>query len=71
MQWQMECADREWCDFVSFDPRLPAKQQLFVQRVERDKDLGSEMRREVMSFLAEMSRKIEQLEDLSGPTPPN
>ena len=26
------CAGREWCDFVSFDPRLPERFQLFVRR---------------------------------------
>jgi hypothetical protein len=25
MMWQMACADRPWCDFVSFDPRLSEK----------------------------------------------
>jgi len=36
MQWQMECCRRQWCDFVSFDPRLPLRMQLFVRRIERD-----------------------------------
>ena len=36
MQWQMACCGRAWCDFVSFDPRLPAEMQMFVQRVARD-----------------------------------
>jgi putative phage-type endonuclease len=36
MLWQMACTDRAWCDFVSYDPRLPESMRLFVQRVERD-----------------------------------
>lgn len=32
MALQMLCTGRKWCDFVSFDPRLPAKHRLFVVR---------------------------------------
>lgn len=31
--WQLACTCREWCDFVSFDPRLPEHLQLFIKRV--------------------------------------
>lgn len=31
--WQLACTRREWCDFVSFDPRLPEHLQLFIKRV--------------------------------------
>ncbi|HYD33095.1 MAG TPA: YqaJ viral recombinase family protein, partial [Methylophilaceae bacterium] len=30
MAWQCACTEREWVDFVSYDPRLPEKHQLFV-----------------------------------------
>ncbi|MGA8222699.1 MAG: lambda exonuclease family protein, partial [Candidatus Acidiferrales bacterium] len=33
---EMACTGRLWCDFVSFDPRLPAELQLFVKRFWRD-----------------------------------
>ena len=36
MQWQMACSGRSWCDYVSYDPRLPLPMQLHVQRVHRD-----------------------------------
>ncbi|MGY8788894.1 MAG: lambda exonuclease family protein [Pseudomonadales bacterium] len=36
MQHQMFCADRQWCDFASFDDRLPEPLQLFISRVHRD-----------------------------------
>src|SRR5699024_6818972 len=39
MYWQMACTGREWCDFVSFDPRFPAHMQFFVERVKRDDEL--------------------------------
>ena len=31
--WQLACTRRKWCDFVSYDPRLPEHLQLVVIRV--------------------------------------
>lgn len=61
MQWQMRCTDRQWCDFVSFDPRLPEHLQLFVVRVERDGELIAKLDTQVAEFLSEVERDIEQL----------
>jgi putative phage-type endonuclease len=64
MQFQMACTGRQWCDFVSFDPRMPAKAQLFVKRVQRDDAFINEMESEIKKFLAEVSVKVEQLNKL-------
>lgn len=61
MQWQMACAGRDWCDFASFDPRLPVEMQLHVRRVERDAELIAELESEVSAFLAEVAATVEQL----------
>jgi putative phage-type endonuclease len=61
MQWQMVCTGRHWCDFVSFDPRLPAELQLFIKRVEYDPVFGEMLKKEVISFLKELDDKIKQL----------
>lgn len=61
MQVQMACTGRSWCDFVSYDPRLPVDLQLFVKRVERDDKRISEIEAEVCAFLEELARKIEAL----------
>jgi putative phage-type endonuclease len=61
MQWQMATCERLWCDFVSFDPRLPAEMQLFVKRVERDDALIAELEKEVRAFLADLDAKIASL----------
>lgn len=61
MQMQMACCDREWCDFASFDPRMPDEMQLHVQRVRRDNDLLDEIEGEVRKFLAEVSATVDQL----------
>ncbi len=62
MQWQITCAARAWCDFVSFDPRLPAKHQLFVKRIERNADMIADLEKDVCEFLAGVEAKIIKLE---------
>lgn len=63
MQWQMVCTGRHWCDFVSFDPRLPAELQLFVKRVECDPVYGAMLEKEVILFLSELDNKITKLNE--------
>lgn len=58
---QMTCTGRAWCDFVSFDPRMPAEMQMFVARLERDDKAIAEMELEVEAFLAELADKITAL----------
>jgi len=66
MQWQMACAGRFWCDYVVFDPRMPAKAQLFVYRVERDDQWIKETEIEVKKFLAEVDAKVAALRKIIG-----
>jgi len=64
MMWQMACAKRAWCDFVSFDPRFPEHLQLFVTRVNRDDVLIKLMEKEVTEFLDELDKMVLQLNDM-------
>jgi putative phage-type endonuclease len=64
MQWQMACTGRQWCDFVSFDPRLPTELQLFVKRVPRDNAYIQMLEEEVKKFLVELDGKIKKLNEL-------
>jgi putative phage-type endonuclease len=61
IQWQLSCSGREWCDFVSYDPRMPESMRLFVQRVMRDNIHISTLETDVRSFLAELEEKIYNL----------
>jgi putative phage-type endonuclease len=61
MQFQMACTGRKWCDFVSFDNRLPAELQLFVKRVPRDEVFIRLIEAEIVQFLAELDDKINKL----------
>jgi len=58
MQFQMACAGRLWCDFVSFDPRLPPEMQLWVCRVERDAGAVVEIEKAVSDFLADLDKTV-------------
>ena len=66
MQWQMACTDRSWCDFVSFDPRLPAAMQMFCQRIERDDERIADLESEVEAFLGELHAAVSDLEARFG-----
>lgn len=62
MQWQMACTGRSWCDFVSYDDRLPEKFAFYSIRLERDDDLIKEIEAEVQKFLDELRGQLQILE---------
>jgi len=64
MQWQMACTNRSYCEFVSFDPRMPAHLQLFVKRIERNDIYIAELESEVIRFLAEVDDKVKKLNEI-------
>ena len=66
MQWQMACTGRAWCDYVSFDPRLPGPMQLHVRRVQRDVSHIIELETEVSTFLDEIAERVDRLQGLYG-----
>jgi len=51
VQGQIWVAEREWCDFVSYWPKLP----LFIKRIYRDDDYIKTLSEEVDRFLSDMS----------------
>jgi putative phage-type endonuclease len=61
MAWQMACTGRAWCDFCSYDPRLPAEMQIHVTRVKRDDEIIENLEREVSAFLAEIDETVDKL----------
>jgi hypothetical protein len=66
MQCQMAVTGREWCDFVSYDPRLPEDLQLFVVRLERDVSYIMAMEEEVDKFLKEVSGMYSKLKEINN-----
>ena len=62
MQWQMECTGRKWCDFVSFDNRLPEKLQIFIKRVYRDDELIEKMKKQVEAVNSAVDDAVSDLQ---------
>lgn len=61
IQGAMWVTGRQWVDFVSFDPRMPAGLQLYVERVKRDSDYIANLEAEVAKFLVETEKMHEWL----------
>lgn len=61
IQWQLGCTGRKWCDFVSFDPRMPESMSLFIARVQRDDKLIADLEAQVREFLTELDKKVSEL----------
>ena len=61
MMWQMICTGRRWCDFVSYDPRLPPEMQLFCKRVVFDQTQAAELEAAVVEFLREVDGTVDAL----------
>ncbi len=64
IDWQMACCgpEIEYCDFVSFDPRIEAEElQMFTCRRERHEARILEMEDAVTQFLSELIAMYEQI----------
>jgi putative phage-type endonuclease len=61
MTWQMICCQREFGDFVSYDPRMPADMRFFHKRIVLDYKFAVELEDEVKKFLTELDAKLDAL----------
>lgn len=62
MQWEMECAEREWCDFVSYDPRIKhEKLMLYIYRVQRDEAFLTKARAKLRVANIEVDKIVAEL----------
>jgi putative phage-type endonuclease len=64
MQFQLACTGRKWCDYVAFDPRMPAKAQMFVRRVDRDDEYIAHLEEEIAKFLVEVESQVQKLNEI-------
>jgi len=60
---QLSCSERKWCDFLSFDDRLPPRNQWFLKRMDRDEERISKMECDVIQFISEVEAMVEKLGD--------
>lgn len=58
MQAQMSATGKAWCDFVSFDPRMPERSQLLIVRVPRDEEFIASMETDIKQFLSEVEAEV-------------
>jgi len=63
MQAQMAVTGAKWCDFVSFDPRMPERSQLLIVNVPRDPEFILYMEAEINQFLNEVQIEVNLMEN--------
>lgn len=56
MQWQLACTGRQWCDWLSFYPELPANTRALLIRVPRDDGQIEVLEREARRFNGEINQ---------------
>ena len=61
IQCQLWVAERDWCDFVSFDPRLDVDAGYLLQRVSRDGEFIKNMETKSYDFIERMNEFYERL----------
>lgn len=57
---------RQWCDFISYDPRMPEGLQLYRQRIERDNKFIASLAEEVEKFLGEVQAQHNKLMEMAN-----
>jgi putative phage-type endonuclease len=63
MQAQMAVTGAKWCDFVSFDSRMPERSQLLIVNVPRDPEFILYMEAEIKQFLSEVEAEVKLMEN--------
>lgn len=66
VQGQMWITERDWCDFVSFDPRLPENAQMIVIHVKRDDQFITLLEQEIIEFLQDVDKQVDFIKNYKG-----
>ena len=66
MQFQLACTERDWCDYVSYDPRMPTGMVMWTKRIERDDRVISDIDSEAKKFLDEVDQQVTELRKKFG-----
>jgi putative phage-type endonuclease len=62
---QLACTGRKWCDFVSFDDRLPEHLQLFVVRFEPKPEEIDKLQEGVIKFLNDVQKEHDKCQSFT------
>ena len=63
IQMQLWVSERDWCDFLSFDPRLQGKAKYLCERVYRDEKIIADMQDKTEVFVDKLKSLFESLKD--------
>lgn len=66
MTAQMVCDGRKWCDFVSFDDRLPDALAYRCKRYHLDEPKAAMMVQEIMAFIGELNTLENEMRAIMG-----
>lgn len=66
MLFQMICTGRQWCDYVSFDDRLPEELQYRCKRYQYNETQAAQVTGEVLSFLLELDQLEAELKTMQA-----
>ena len=58
---QLACTGRSWVEFVSFDPRMPEKQRMFIRRFDPTAEEINAVEEAARQFLKEVEEMFERL----------
>lgn len=61
VQGQMWVCNREWTDFVSYDPRIKTEKDFFIIRVERDDEYIKNLTLKINEFILELNETLDKL----------
>ena len=60
IQFQLACTQRNWCDFVSFNPNFDPNNKIKVIRVYQDQDLIQKLESNIQQFLNEVDLIVKE-----------
>lgn len=63
MQFQLATTGRKFCDFISYDRRLPESMRMHVFRYYRDDKIIASLEKAVIEFLAELDATVAMLRE--------
>jgi YqaJ-like viral recombinase domain len=64
IQGEIWLCERDWCDFVSYNPDFPSWAQLIVRRIYRDDKLIKEMQDEISIFMDQVRKETLEIQNL-------
>jgi hypothetical protein len=65
IQGNLWISDREWWDFISWSPDLPAPMNIYIYRVFRDEEYIANLKREAILFLSDVQAYIENVSEIA------